>query len=269
MPTPSPRLGLALPSQPDDFSTADLHANWSKIDAAPGTHICTSTTRPPWGVNQAGREIFETNTGVKRAWTGSAWQALTAEPGDIKASARTDVPEGWLVCDGTTRSRSTFSHLFAAIGTSHNVGGEASTEFRLPNLIGKVILGRNPVTGQTYNVMGQALGSPTVTLTSANLPPHAHSIDHDHPSFTSGGTTSTHTHGYFGTSGGAIGYASGPNQALAITGSPLQGTGSGGELHTHTVDVPLHQGSSGNGPGASAGVSIMQPSVTLNYLIKI
>lgn len=180
MPTPSPKLGLALPSQPDDFSTADLRANWEKIDAAPGTFICTSTTRPTWGANQAGRQIYEVNTGVTRAWTGTTWRVEGYEPGDIKVSARATPNDGWLACDGSTRNRSTYSHLFAAIGTAFNTGGEAATDFRLPDLRGRFIIGRNPTTGQPYNVLGQRSGSTTAALTAGNLPPHAHSMTHGH-----------------------------------------------------------------------------------------
>jgi len=76
MTTPSPKLGLAVPSQVDPFSTADIAANWGKIDAAPGTHICTSTTRPTWTNAQAGRKIYETNTNLEWVWDGAAWKRL-------------------------------------------------------------------------------------------------------------------------------------------------------------------------------------------------
>jgi hypothetical protein len=66
-------MGLALPSQADPFSTADIRANWEKIDAAPGTHICTSTTRPSWGSSQEGRRILETNTGLEWMWLDGEW----------------------------------------------------------------------------------------------------------------------------------------------------------------------------------------------------
>lgn len=180
MPTPSPKLGLALPSQPDDFSTADVRANWEKIDAAPGTFICTSTTRPTWGVNQAGRHIYETNTGVTRAWTGSTWRVEGYEPGDIKVSARSTPSDGWLACDGSTRNRSTYSHLFAAIGTAFNTGGEAATDFRLPDTRQRFIIGRHTTTGQAFSVLGEKLGSAMAVLLPANLPQHSHSMAHAH-----------------------------------------------------------------------------------------
>lgn len=72
----SAKYGLMLPTQVDPFSTADVRGNFEKIDAAPGTHICTSTTRPTWSSAQAGRRIYETNTGLEWVWGGTAWKRL-------------------------------------------------------------------------------------------------------------------------------------------------------------------------------------------------
>lgn len=85
MPTPSPKLGLALPSPPDQFSTADLRANWEKIDASPGSFICTSTTRPAWTAGAAGRKIIETDTLLEWLWSGTEWKRL-APTGVLKKS---------------------------------------------------------------------------------------------------------------------------------------------------------------------------------------
>ena len=71
MTTLTSRLGLIKPSTADPFSTADIAANWQKIDDNPGTFLCTSSTRPSWGTAQKGREIFETDTMLKWIWTGS------------------------------------------------------------------------------------------------------------------------------------------------------------------------------------------------------
>jgi microcystin-dependent protein len=297
MPTPSPRLGLALPSQPDDFSTQDLRDNWSKIDAAPGTHICTSTTRPTWGVNQAGRQIFETNTGVTRSWTGAAWTVYGFEPGDLKWSGRTDPSEGWLPCDGRVLNRSTYSHLFAAVGTAHNVGGEAGTDFRIPNIIGKVLVGRHPTTGQPYNTIGQALGSTTSVINTNHLPQHTHVMNHSHTGST-GNADTNHRHYYdTGYSGGhshiydhpdgiLLNVNEGGSTVLRNNFSNVSTGGDGGHghaghtyyqsqtdsgtyLHSHSVTVNAFNGSTGGGPGANTPLPIMQPSVTMNCFIKI
>ena len=49
-------------------------------------------------------------------------------------------PNGFLFCDGSAISRTTYSELFNLIGTTYGVGDE-STTFNLPNLINKFIEG--------------------------------------------------------------------------------------------------------------------------------
>ena len=48
-------------------------------------------------------------------------------------------PNGWFYCNGSVRNRADYPDLFAVIGTRWNTGGESGTQFRLPNLPGKVI----------------------------------------------------------------------------------------------------------------------------------
>lgn len=60
--------------------------------------------------------------------------------GTIVWSAATTAPNGYLLCNGATVGRSTYSALFAAIGTTYGAG-DGSTTFALPNLIGRVMWG--------------------------------------------------------------------------------------------------------------------------------
>lgn len=76
MTTPSQKLQLAVPAQSDPFSTSDIAENWDKIDAAPGTHICTSSSRPSWTAAQGGRKIYETDTGLEWIWSGTAFKRM-------------------------------------------------------------------------------------------------------------------------------------------------------------------------------------------------
>lgn len=52
--------------------------------------------------------------------------------GSIMAWPTATVPGGWLECDGSAVSRSTYAALYAVIGTSYGVG-DSSTTFNLPN----------------------------------------------------------------------------------------------------------------------------------------
>lgn len=63
-----------------------------------------------------------------------------APPGLIVFFAMQMAPTGWLKCDGSTVSRTTYAALFAAIGTTFGVGNGSST-FHLPDLRGGFVRG--------------------------------------------------------------------------------------------------------------------------------
>lgn len=50
------------------------------------------------------------------------------------SSNNVTLPEGWLVCDGSAVSRTTYAELFDVIGTTYGVG-DGTTTFNLPNYI--------------------------------------------------------------------------------------------------------------------------------------
>ena len=60
--------------------------------------------------------------------------------GSVFCMATTTVPSGYLECDGSDVSRSTYSGLFTAIGTTWG-NGDGSTTFTLPDLRGEFIRG--------------------------------------------------------------------------------------------------------------------------------
>jgi microcystin-dependent protein len=61
--------------------------------------------------------------------------------------AGTSDPTGWLLCDGTAVSRTTYAALYATIGTTFGAGN-GSTTFNLPNLTSKFPRGAvTPSTG--------------------------------------------------------------------------------------------------------------------------
>jgi len=52
--------------------------------------------------------------------------------------ANTTSPQGWFQCDGAAKSRTNYSELFAAIGTTYGAGDGATT-FNLPDFRGQFI----------------------------------------------------------------------------------------------------------------------------------
>lgn len=69
----------------------------------------------------------------------------------------TTVPDGWLECDGSAVSRTTYAELFAEIGTTYGAG-DGSTTFNLPN--------GNPSTKVFYatNTLGTPVTVPTTDI---------------------------------------------------------------------------------------------------------
>jgi hypothetical protein len=78
--TYTPKLGLKKPAGVDPFLRTDFEENWDALDLAPGTHICTSASRPAWAAGRAGRLIFETDTGSLYRWTGTTWRQVKQSP---------------------------------------------------------------------------------------------------------------------------------------------------------------------------------------------
>lgn len=70
--------------------------------------------------------------------------ADTLPVGSVVAFAAQSTPSGYLLCDGSAVSRSTYSALYSAIGTKYG-SGNGSTTFNLPNLADKFIQGNATV----------------------------------------------------------------------------------------------------------------------------
>lgn len=60
--------------------------------------------------------------------------------GVVQAFAGRTIPTGWLLCDGSAVSRTTYANLYACIGTTYGAGN-GSTTFNLPNLVDKFVEG--------------------------------------------------------------------------------------------------------------------------------
>ena len=80
-------------------------------------------------------------------------------------------PAGYLFCDGSPISRTTYSQLFSEIGTTYGTG-DGSTTFNLPNLNGRTIVGKS--TDTEFNTLGEMGGGKTHELTEKRNYPHIH-----------------------------------------------------------------------------------------------
>lgn len=88
--------------------------------------------------------------------------------GIISPFAGQTAPSGWLLCDGSAVSRTTYSALFDVIGTLYGAGDE-STTFNLPDLRGRMPLGvgESSADGHTAHTIAEADGKEAYKLTGA------------------------------------------------------------------------------------------------------
>jgi len=153
------------------------------------------------------------------------------------------VPTGFLECNGAAVSRSTYSALFAIVGTTYGAGDGATT-FGLPDLQDNVALGKSGTkalasTGgaNTVQSTGNVGGSTAnATLSTAQLASHSHS----------GGGNTWNFFPNFGSPSprGVLG----PN-----TGSTGSGTG-----HSHNLSATF----------TGDSTSVLQPYIAVIYIIK-
>ena len=155
------------------------------------------------------------------------------------------VPSGFLECDGTAVSRSTYANLFAIVGTTYG-SGDGSTTFDLPDLSDRVVVSRSPgkgfaTTGGANTVASSGNVSGSLGNTSLGVP-----------------TIASHNHGSFTAFRGYITQRQPGPQAYQRTSSRNSGSTGGSGGHNH----PFSSSVTGN------ATSVLQPYLTVKYIIK-
>lgn len=90
--------------------------------------------------------------------------------GEIRMFGGNFAPAGWMFCEGQLLPIDQYDTLFNLIGTTY--GGDGQSTFALPDLRGRL-----PVhvgSGQNFQFLGIRGGTETVTLTTTQIPGHAH-----------------------------------------------------------------------------------------------
>lgn len=95
--------------------------------------------------------------------------------GQITMFAGNFAPRGFAFCNGQLLPISQNQALFSLLGTIY--GGDGRTTFALPNLQSRlpVDVGHGP--GLSNYNLGQASGAPSVTITTATMPAHNHTLN--------------------------------------------------------------------------------------------
>ena len=190
---------------------------------------------------------------------------LTAIPESVPTGAvvrwtggNSSVPTGWLACEGQSVSRTTYSALFAKIGTTF--GGSGST-FDLPDLRRRRTIGRGgskPAGSQGPGTsLADAGGHETATLTVEQMASHGHSLQlqlnaatpasHDHRTGTRRSASGTTARGIF---------------RRWSSGDATDGTLATAGQHTHRVSGTLAS------TGQATAVDIASKNVVMTHIIK-
>lgn len=167
------------------------------------------------------------------------WKDLTVKVSDtlpigtVIPFAGNTVPSDWMVCDGSTLSRTEYALLFAAIGTSFGEG-DGETTFNIPDLRGKAPVGLD-LEDTDFDTIGETGGEKEHTLTINELPSHSHRQL----------------------------YASNPTSGS--WGRDISGV----NYHVISSPVSFYNGIFSDETGGNQSHNIMQPYVVVNYIIKV
>ena len=160
------------------------------------------------------------------------------------------IPSGFLECNGANVSRSTYSALFAIIGTTYGAGDGATT-FLVPDLQDNVAIGKSGTkalasTGgaNTVAASGTVGGSTAnATLSTAQLASHTHS----YPAADQGGNpTQNFDMNPFSTG------------RLQLPGGIVSSSTGSGTGHSHNMSATF----------TGSATSVVQPYLALIYIIK-
>ncbi|WP_343693962.1 tail fiber protein [Chitinophaga sp.] len=94
--------------------------------------------------------------------------------GEIRVFSYGQAPRGWIPCSGQLLPIAQNQALFSLLGIYY--GGNGTTNFQLPNLNGRTIVGTGTSKSGTPYSIGQPGGAETVTLVSNELPIHTHLV---------------------------------------------------------------------------------------------
>jgi microcystin-dependent protein len=223
---------------------------------------------------------------------GVRWAAASSSSGAVvptgtilpfagTALSGVELPGGFFLCDGQAISRSTYSALFTAIGTSYTTTTNPA-QFNVPDLRGRVPAGFESGNAN-FGVLGGKVGradtsliggAPAPNTNQVQLPGHAHSITftgqgaHPHDQVTTGDQSQTHSHSvslsggkhkhtvnFFDIGGTGSGFGTGPiglNGTGSLAGqtqdldnhSHSGSSGNASQGHTHTLSIPSSGGHS-------------------------
>lgn len=94
--------------------------------------------------------------------------------GEIRLLPYSYAPNNWALCQGQLIPIQQNTALFSLLGTTY--GGDGRTTFALPDLRGRVAVHAGQGPGLSNYSLGEITGTPTETLSSAEMPMHTHAL---------------------------------------------------------------------------------------------
>lgn len=179
--------------------------------------------------------------------------------GEIRMVGFTFAPRGWAFCHGQILSIAQNTALFSLLGTTY--GGNGTTTFALPNLGGRIPVGEGQSPGTSTHILGQMAGTENVTLTTAQMPAHDHSLAISGESINLAQQAS---------SGNGTIAEPGPTAVPAKVASGLNAL----DAYSTDADTTLHPVTgtiTGNTQlnGSSLPFDVMQPYTVINFVIAL
>jgi microcystin-dependent protein len=92
--------------------------------------------------------------------------------GEIQIFGFPFAPVQWAIANGVVLSVQQNTALFSLLGTAY--GGNGTTNFSTPNLVGRTPCNQGTGPGMTPRVIGEIFGEFDVALSTSSLPPHSH-----------------------------------------------------------------------------------------------
>jgi len=162
--------------------------------------------------------------------------------GEIRLFAGNFAPKDWLLCNGAVLNISEYDTLYMLIGSAY--GGDGQNTFAVPDLRGRLPVGQGNGQGLSPRLLAQVYGTESVTLVTAQLPPHNHAFN-----ATAATATSPRPDGML----------------FAQTGADnLYGPAPGSDPQPQTMTASTVVAAGGNQPHAN-----IMPSMGLNYIIAV
>lgn len=199
-------------------------------------------------VDEIWRVAYHTGSGTYRLLD------LRNRTGEVVPFAGTTAPAGALLCYGQAVSRTDYVGLFTVLGTTHGVGN-GSTTFNLPDLRGRVAAGKDDMGGSSVARLN--------TIASTTLGAIGGSQINAAVTTVSGGTAGSLSVNVGGQQQGDYSLLRGAQ------GSDGPLVPQNGATSTVTASGSTSGSLSVSASGTSGAFSIIQPTMILNYLIRI